>query len=236
MGAEALLGQGDMLYLPPGGGLPVRVHGAFVSDEEVHRVVEYLKSQGEPNYIEGILEGGVLDGEPRRWRLAARRRRRRCRESDPMYDQAVAVVLQHKRRRSRWCSATCASATTAPRACWNRWRRAASCRHGHQRQPRHAGAEARRMMRTQAGLPCCWRWGAAAAQADAVDTLRAFVRDVKSGSAASPRPSPRRRRAQEGQQRQLRVRRPNRFRFAYTKPFEQLIVADGRRCGSTTPT
>ena len=63
MGAEALLGQGDMLYMPPGTGLPVRVHGAFVSDEEVHRVVDYLKSQGEPNYIEGILEGGTLDGE-----------------------------------------------------------------------------------------------------------------------------------------------------------------------------
>ena len=63
MGAEALLGQGDMLYLAPGTGLPVRVHGAFVSDEEVHRVVQYLRSQGEPNYVEGILEGGVLDGE-----------------------------------------------------------------------------------------------------------------------------------------------------------------------------
>src|SRR3954451_2265060 len=58
-GAETLLGMGDMLYLPPGTGLPQRVHGAFVADEEVHRVVGYLKSQGEPNYIEGILEGGV---------------------------------------------------------------------------------------------------------------------------------------------------------------------------------
>src|SRR3954451_13165874 len=63
MGAEALLGMGDMLYLPSGTGSPIRVHGAFVSDEEVHRVVAYLKSQGEPNYIEGILEGGMLDGE-----------------------------------------------------------------------------------------------------------------------------------------------------------------------------
>ncbi|MFX6230893.1 hypothetical protein ABTF44_23130, partial [Acinetobacter baumannii] len=61
MGAEALLGMGDMLYNAPGTALPVRVHGAFVSDDEVHRVVEHLKAQGEPKYIEGILEGGVLE-------------------------------------------------------------------------------------------------------------------------------------------------------------------------------
>jgi S-DNA-T family DNA segregation ATPase FtsK/SpoIIIE len=93
MGAEALLGQGDMLYLPPGGGLPVRVHGAFVSDEEVHRVVDYLKSQGEPNYIEGILEGGTMDNEP----AGANDPGDGQGEADPMYDQAVAIVLQHKR-------------------------------------------------------------------------------------------------------------------------------------------
>ena len=58
MGAEALLGQGDMLYLPPGTGYPQRVHGAFVADHEVHKVVEYLKSRGQPQYIEGMLEGG----------------------------------------------------------------------------------------------------------------------------------------------------------------------------------
>ena len=95
MGAEALLGMGDMLYMASGTGLPVRVHGAFVSDEEVHRVVQYLKEQGgEPNYIEGILEGGVLEGEggdaPAGGGSADG-------ESDPMYDQAVAVVLEHKR-------------------------------------------------------------------------------------------------------------------------------------------
>jgi S-DNA-T family DNA segregation ATPase FtsK/SpoIIIE len=94
MGAEALLGQGDMLYLAPGTGVPTRVHGAFVSDDEVHRVVEYLKSQGEPNYIEGILEGGVLEGEdggePGDPAGAGS-------EADPMYDQAVAIVLQHRR-------------------------------------------------------------------------------------------------------------------------------------------
>ncbi len=95
MGSEALLGQGDMLYLSPPAGVPVptRVHGAFVSDDEVHRVVEYLKTQGEPNYIDGILEGGVLDeegGAPGEAGSADA-------EADPMYDQAVAIVLQHRR-------------------------------------------------------------------------------------------------------------------------------------------
>jgi S-DNA-T family DNA segregation ATPase FtsK/SpoIIIE len=94
MGAEALLGQGDMLYLPPGGGVPMRVHGAFVSDDEVHRVVEYLRAQGEPNYIEGILEGGTLDGEGGDVDGAGGGLQG---EADPMYDQAVAVVVQHKR-------------------------------------------------------------------------------------------------------------------------------------------
>jgi S-DNA-T family DNA segregation ATPase FtsK/SpoIIIE len=93
MGAEALLGMGDMLYMPSGTGLPIRVHGAFVSDDEVHRVVNYLKSQGEPNYIEGILEGGTLDGETGEPGAPGEANG----EADPMYDQAVAIVLQHKR-------------------------------------------------------------------------------------------------------------------------------------------
>jgi DNA segregation ATPase FtsK/SpoIIIE, S-DNA-T family len=95
MGAEALLGQGDMLYLTPGGGVPVRVHGAFVSDDEVHRVVEYLKSQGEPNYIDGILEGGTLDGDLDGAPGGAGGGGDG--EADPMYDQAVAIVLQNKK-------------------------------------------------------------------------------------------------------------------------------------------
>jgi DNA segregation ATPase FtsK/SpoIIIE, S-DNA-T family len=94
MGAEALLGQGDMLYLAPGTGVPVRVHGAFVSDDEVHRVVSYLKTQGEPNYIEGILEGGTLDEDGP---AADGATGAGGGEGDPMYDQAVAVVLQHRR-------------------------------------------------------------------------------------------------------------------------------------------
>jgi S-DNA-T family DNA segregation ATPase FtsK/SpoIIIE len=97
MGAEALLGQGDMLYLTPGGGLPVRVHGAFVSDDEVHRVVEYLKAQGgEPNYIEGILEGGMLDGEGGGGDGVLGGAGADG-EADPMYDQAVQIVMQHRR-------------------------------------------------------------------------------------------------------------------------------------------
>jgi S-DNA-T family DNA segregation ATPase FtsK/SpoIIIE len=94
MGAEALLGMGDMLYMASGTGLPVRVHGAFVSDEEVHRVVAYLKGQGEPNYIDGILEGGTLDGDggDAFGDVGAGGG-----ESDALYDQAVQVVLQHRR-------------------------------------------------------------------------------------------------------------------------------------------
>jgi S-DNA-T family DNA segregation ATPase FtsK/SpoIIIE len=92
MGAEALLGMGDMLYMPSGTGLPIRVHGAFVSDEEVHRVVAYLKSQGEPDYIEGVLEGGTVDGDGDGDLLGGGDA-----EKDPMYDQAVEVVLKNRK-------------------------------------------------------------------------------------------------------------------------------------------
>jgi DNA segregation ATPase FtsK/SpoIIIE, S-DNA-T family len=93
MGAEALLGHGDMLYLPPGTSLPTRVHGAFVSDEEVHKVVSRLKESGPPNYVEEILSGpsdgydsgsvGFKDGGGE--------------EQDELYDQAVAVVTETRR-------------------------------------------------------------------------------------------------------------------------------------------
>jgi S-DNA-T family DNA segregation ATPase FtsK/SpoIIIE len=93
MGAEALLGMGDMLYLAPGTGLPVRVHGAFVADDEVHKVVEHLKRMGPPDYVEGILSapeddteamlGGAGDGGDA--------------EADPLYDQAVEIVVKTRR-------------------------------------------------------------------------------------------------------------------------------------------
>jgi S-DNA-T family DNA segregation ATPase FtsK/SpoIIIE len=93
MGAESLLGQGDMLFLPPGSGDPQRIHGAFVADDEVHRVVEYLKQFGEPEYESAILDPGPGEGgtqvdlfgeiaDP---------------EADPLYDEAVAFVLRTRR-------------------------------------------------------------------------------------------------------------------------------------------
>lgn len=91
MGAEALLGQGDMLYLPPGSGYPTRIHGAFVSDQEVHRVVSYLKTQGEPNYIEGILSNEAEEGGADFFTEGGEG------NTDPLYDEAVAIVLKTRR-------------------------------------------------------------------------------------------------------------------------------------------
>ncbi|WP_372658322.1 DNA translocase FtsK [Hydrogenophaga sp.] len=96
MGAESLLGMGDMLYMPSGTGFPIRVHGAFVSDEEVHRVVAYLKQQGgEPNYIEGVLEGGVVDGDG--GDLLGEAGGGGGGEKDPLYDQAVEIVVKDRK-------------------------------------------------------------------------------------------------------------------------------------------
>lgn len=92
MGAESLLGQGDMLFLPPGTGYPQRVHGAFVADEEVHRVVEHLKQFGEPEYEEGILDGPATDGAPQDLFGDAPDA-----EADPLYDEAVAFVVRTRR-------------------------------------------------------------------------------------------------------------------------------------------
>ncbi|WP_322042975.1 DNA translocase FtsK [Paraburkholderia sp. J67] len=92
MGAESLLGQGDMLFLPPGTGYPQRVHGAFVADEEVHAVVEYLKQFGEPEYVEGILDGPASEGAPQDLFGESPEA-----EADPLYDEAVAFVVRTRR-------------------------------------------------------------------------------------------------------------------------------------------
>ena len=93
-GAENLLGMGDMLYLPPGTSVPVRVHGAFVDDHEVHAVVNDWKARGKPNYIEDILNGDavedvLLPGEAPEGADDA--------EQDPLYDEAVAFVIESRR-------------------------------------------------------------------------------------------------------------------------------------------
>ncbi|MDD2833575.1 MAG: DNA translocase FtsK 4TM domain-containing protein [Methylotenera sp.] len=93
MGAEALLGQGDMLYMPPGTGYPVRIHGAFVSDQEVHKVVNHLKAQGEPNYIEGILSNEAEEGGD----FVSGGSGEGGAEVDPLYDEAVSIVLKTRR-------------------------------------------------------------------------------------------------------------------------------------------
>ncbi|WP_175772600.1 FtsK/SpoIIIE family DNA translocase [Paraburkholderia phenazinium] len=92
MGAESLLGQGDMLFLPPGTGYPQRVHGAFVADEEVHRIVEYLKQFGEPQYEEGILDGPASEGATQDLFGDTPDA-----EADPLYDEAVAFVVRTRR-------------------------------------------------------------------------------------------------------------------------------------------
>jgi S-DNA-T family DNA segregation ATPase FtsK/SpoIIIE len=94
IGAEHLLGHGDMLYLPSGSSMPIRIHGAFVSDNEVHQVVKALRASGTPQYINDVLAGpagdvpglepaqggGELDGE-----------------QDPLYDQAVRIVTETRK-------------------------------------------------------------------------------------------------------------------------------------------
>ncbi|MBD3777146.1 MAG: DNA translocase FtsK, partial [Thiotrichales bacterium] len=88
-GAEQLLGMGDMLFMPPGSGSPKRVHGAFMTDEEVHRVAEFIKSQGEPQYLESITQGHSAEGSGDDGFDDA--------EQDALYDEAVAFVIHGRR-------------------------------------------------------------------------------------------------------------------------------------------
>ena len=92
MGAEQLLGHGDMLYMPPGGSIPQRVHGAFVDDHEVHNVVEYLKQFGGPDYIDDVLREPTevlpgIDPEPKG----------DVEDADPLFDEAVQIVVESRR-------------------------------------------------------------------------------------------------------------------------------------------
>jgi DNA segregation ATPase FtsK/SpoIIIE, S-DNA-T family len=92
-GADQLLGQGDMLYLPPGSGVPTRVHGAFVDDHEVHAVVSDWKKRGKPNYLDEILKGDIGEDSL----LPGEQLDLGDEESDPLYDEAVAFVTETRR-------------------------------------------------------------------------------------------------------------------------------------------
>jgi len=97
IGAEHLLGHGDMLYLPTGTSVPERVHGSFVTDQEVHRVVEHLKEAGEPVYNEEILAGSSRVNEAITGEAPAGAGGGESPEDDPLYDQALRIVTESRR-------------------------------------------------------------------------------------------------------------------------------------------
>ncbi|MGZ8215830.1 DNA translocase FtsK [Methylomagnum sp.] len=96
-GAESLLGNGDMLYLPPGTGLPMRAHGAFVSDQEVHNVVEFLKRTGPANYIDEITKFTEDGGDGSGFKGGSSGGGEGGEESDPLYDEAVRFVTESRK-------------------------------------------------------------------------------------------------------------------------------------------
>jgi S-DNA-T family DNA segregation ATPase FtsK/SpoIIIE len=96
-GAEQLLGYGDMLYLPPGVGVPIRVHGAFVGDDEVHRVVNDWKSRAEPDYIESIVNEAQETGPIPGWSGSESAGSNSAEDSDELYDEAVNFVIESRR-------------------------------------------------------------------------------------------------------------------------------------------
>ena len=96
-GAEQLLGHGDMLYLPPGSGLPERIHGAFVDDHEVHAVVEWLKRQGPPDYLEDVLAETQTTSDGQTIGANGLPEASGSDSDDELYDKAVAYVLESRR-------------------------------------------------------------------------------------------------------------------------------------------
>ncbi len=148
MGAESLLGQGDMLYLPPGTGFPQRIHGAFVADHEVHKVVAHLKKLAQPQYVDGVLEGpdaeGEIDGMPEAGEGS---------EADPLVRPGGGDRAEDAARLDLARPAPPAH-RLQPRGAADRADGARGARVGHadQRQPRRAGAR-RRGRRTLASSP-----------------------------------------------------------------------------------
>ncbi len=232
MGAETLLGQGDMLYQPPGVGYPLRVHGAFVSDAEVHKVVEHLKAQGGPQYLDGILDGGVAGNGDDGVGVEGCRCRVRpdvrpgggARAADaPPVDLAGAAPPAHRLQ----------PRGAAHRADGARGSRVADA---DQRQSRGAGAgrQGRRGLRREGRVRSrCWRSSLAGdrcASADGLAQLKAFHATTKSGKVTFRQSSPpRASRARANRPGTFSFQRPGKFRWAYETPFEQLIVGDGEK-------
>ena len=222
--------QGDMLYLPPGAGMPQRVHGAFVADHEVHKVVEHLKSLAQPEYLEDVLEpapdGDGMAQDIAGWKPAG--------EKDPLYDQAVEIVLQH--------APAVDLAGAAPPADRLQPRRAPDRGHGArghglsdavQRQPRGAGPRESGVTSPHAARvsPCSWR--ALSRTAGTPTPSSASGRFLTTPSRRAPISSRRSTAARASSLQESKgsfvFQRPGRFRWIYEKPVDQLIVGDGER-------
>ena len=117
MGAETLLGQGDMLYKPPGSDYALRVHGADVSPADISQVTEFVRRTGKPDYVDGLLEGAPSVGLPRPHRVADPSEV----ALDPLYDDAVARVRQLDKATVMLLQSEFNIGATAPSACWTAW-------------------------------------------------------------------------------------------------------------------
>ncbi len=237
MGAEALLGHGDMLYMMPGTSVPVRVHGAFVSDQEVHKVVGHLKDKSAPDYMTEILEAGT---EPVLG-LSSAEGESDDTESDPLYDQAVAIVTESRR----------ASISGVQRRLKIRLqpRRPHDRTHGRyrrrrsgaiQRQSRGAGSAAGRCLMCHPFhslrpvlVVALFLVSPLVMAGGALDTLQAFFKDLRTLEAEFHQEVL----TSEGKLQQdsaghVWILRPGRFRWNYQTPYKQQLVADGRRLWS----
>ena len=238
MGAETLLGQGDMLYMPPGTGLPVRVHGAFVSDDEVHRVVESLKAQGEPNYIEGLLEGG-LDGDGAEGAGSVTGIGGDA-ESDPMYDQACEVVLKHRRASISLVQRHLRIGYNRAPGYWSRWSNRVWCRRCSPMATGTSWCRPQPERKYDEDVPRPGRRGglciasilasAPAAAASAQEQLRDFVGKVNGATGSFSQYTVNAQgRTQPAQTGTFSFQRPGKFKWAVQKPYEQLVISDGAK-------
>jgi S-DNA-T family DNA segregation ATPase FtsK/SpoIIIE len=242
-GAESLLGHGDMLFLQPGTSVPVRVHGAFVSDQEVHRVVGSLRGTKPPMYVDEIPRR-TLRTNPGPGGRAGRNHRRggRRRGTGPALRRGGA----DRHREPQGLDLGCAAATQdrlQPRRTHDRddGSRGARRPPADQRQPRSAcPAAARRRVRSQvtrAALRACSAAvagltlaGAAHAADDAVTCVASYLSSVKTLSASFVQAvRDREGRITERATGTLSIARPDRFRWDYLDPYQQVIVADGRK-------